>query len=276
MGEKKLFSIGDVAKMFHISVSSLRHYEALGLLSPEKIDANSGYRYYSARQFEVLNNIRYLRALDMPLPEIADFLGNRDVDRIEEKLQQQKDAVIKKQHELARAERKIDNLLNRLNVAQNAKLDCIELTMAAPCRIVWMDDSLEINGFLDMEAPIRRLEHSKAEAVVSWGKIGLGITPEHLERGEFSRYDGIFLVLDDVDIYDGETQLLPETECVRVLFRGSHGEAPERYVRLLDYIRAEKLKITGLSREVNLIDYGITNDTEKFVTEIIIPVTRIE
>lgn len=88
MDMPKLFSIGDVAKLFHISVSSLRHYEDVGLLTPEYIDSDSGYRYYSTRQFEVLNTIRYLRTLDLPLSEIADFLGNRDVERIEEKLRQ--------------------------------------------------------------------------------------------------------------------------------------------------------------------------------------------
>lgn len=34
----------------------------------------------------------------------------------------------------------------------------------------------------------------------------------------------------------------------------------------------EKLEITGFSREITLIDYGITGDTDKFVTEIQIPV----
>lgn len=36
--KEKLFQIGDVAKMFHISVGSLRHYEKEGLLQPEYID----------------------------------------------------------------------------------------------------------------------------------------------------------------------------------------------------------------------------------------------
>ena len=30
----KLFPIGEVSKLFHISVSSLRHYENIGLLKP--------------------------------------------------------------------------------------------------------------------------------------------------------------------------------------------------------------------------------------------------
>lgn len=42
--------------------------------------------------------------------------------------------------------------------------------------------------------------------------------------------------------------------------------------RLMDYIRANHLRPDGFSREITLIDYGLTNDTEKFVTEITIPV----
>ncbi len=42
--------------------------------------------------------------------------------------------------------------------------------------------------------------------------------------------------------------------------------------KLLRYIDRHKMQIDGFSREVTLIDYGITNDTDKFVTEICIPV----
>lgn len=102
MDKQNLFLIGDVAKLFHLSVSNLRHYEDVGLITPEHTDPDSGYRYYGARQFEVLNSIRYLRDLDMPLSEIADFLGNRDIECIEEKLLSQKKTVIAKQEELKR------------------------------------------------------------------------------------------------------------------------------------------------------------------------------
>lgn len=35
MDRKELSSIGEVSKLFHISVSSLRHYENVGLLHSE-------------------------------------------------------------------------------------------------------------------------------------------------------------------------------------------------------------------------------------------------
>ena len=93
MEETKLFKIGEVAKMLHVSMGTLRHYEQAGLLTPEYVDKKTGYRYYSARQLEVLNTIRYLRVLDMPLPQIADFLQNRDVDVMREKLLWQKEMI---------------------------------------------------------------------------------------------------------------------------------------------------------------------------------------
>ena len=44
------------------------------MYTPEYISSDSGYRYYGTEQFEVLNTIRYLRALDMPLAEIEDLV----------------------------------------------------------------------------------------------------------------------------------------------------------------------------------------------------------
>lgn len=272
MDRNNLFPIGEVSKLFHISVSSLRHYENIGLLTPEYISPDSGYRYYGTEQFEALNTIRYLRALDMPLSEIEDFLKNKDIDRIEEKLQQQKQTVLRKQRELKRIEQKIDHRLSWLSDAQNTPLDTVSLVQLPACRVVWVDDPLKIDGYADMEAPIRKLDQSDAEAVVFLGKVGLGISVEHLQKAKTAQYDGIFLILDQEDIYTGETLSLPQMLCVRLRFRGSHVDAPEQYKKLLDHIEKHRMQIVGFSREVTLIDYGITNDTDKFVTEICIPV----
>ena len=272
MDRKGLFSIGEVSKLFHISVSSLRHYENIGLLHPEYTDPDTGYRYYGTEQFEVLNTIRYLRALDMPLAEIEDFLKNKDISSIEEKLVQQKKIVLEKQQELKRVEQKINHRLNVLSEAQNTPLDTVTLVQLPASRIVWVDTSLKIEDSQDMEAPIRKLDQSNAEAVVFLGKVGLGISLEHLQKSEYKKYDGIFLILDDEDIYDGEIMPVAESLCVCLCFRGSHAEAPGQYKKLLDYIKKHQMQIVGFSREITLIDYGITNDPEKFVTEICIPV----
>lgn len=95
MNKAGLFSIGDVAKMFHLSVGLLRYYEKIGLLLPEYVDKETGYRYYNVRQFESLNTIRYLRVLDMPLEQISDFVNNRELGKIQGMLIKQKETVIR-------------------------------------------------------------------------------------------------------------------------------------------------------------------------------------
>lgn len=275
MNKKDMFPIGRVAKMFHISESSLRHYERIGILSPKCVSMTNGFRYYGVEQFEVLNTIRYLRALDMPLDEIKNFLMNKDTDAIKKMLEEQKKAVVEKEKELKRIERKINHRLDWLKDAQSAPLDTIELVKSSSNRIAIVRGSLNIESARDMEMPIRLLDQTHSEAVIFLGKVGLLISSEHLLKGETSQYDGIFLLLDEEDDYAGETYTLPETYCVRLRFHGSHLEALEQYKKVLDYIHEHKMKITSFSREITLIDYGVSNDVNKFVTEISVPVELI-
>ena len=111
------FSIGEVARMFRVSVSTLRHYEKIGLLAPEYVDPATGYRSYSTRQFECLNTSRYLRALEMPLEQIRDFLQDREVGKIQGMLLQQRQAVIQKRQALGIVQRKIENRLRQIQDA---------------------------------------------------------------------------------------------------------------------------------------------------------------
>ncbi|MDO5336833.1 MAG: MerR family transcriptional regulator [Eubacteriales bacterium] len=272
MEDKKLFRIGDVAKMFHISVGSLRHYEQMGLLKPEYTDEDTGYRYYSVRQFEVLNTIRYLRVLDMPLDQIADFLKNRDIDVMEDKLLRQKELVAEKLRELAVIERKIEHRLQQLRDARSSKLNVIQLKEVPACRVVWIKDSLAPKSYLDLEYAIRRLEENQRESLVFLGKVGIGISKENLLAGQFAQYDLVFLVLDEEDTYEGTVEEHLEELCVSIRFCGSHKEAGAYYQQLMEYIKEHKIEAAGFSREITMIDYGMTDDTGKFVTEICIPI----
>lgn len=272
----KLFSIGEVAKLFHISISSLRHYENIGLLKPEYIDENSSYRYYSVRQFEALNSIRYLRELNMPLAEISDFLSNRDVELIEDKLHEQLKRVIEKQEKLKKIESKINNRLLMLEDAKNSKLETIFEVEKEACDIIWLENKFIIKNYFDMETLIRQLENNQDEAIVFLGKVGLAISIDNLNKKDFSSYDGIFLILDKEDTYEGNRVTLQKTKCVSIRFCGSHNSSTKYYQMLLDYIKKNNYTISGFAREITMIDYGITNDTSKFVTDISIPIAQIK
>ena len=77
-------------------------------------------------------------------------------------------------------------------------------------------------------------------------------------------------MLDEEDNYNGEVQQLPQALCVRIRFRGSHAQAPEQYEKLTAYIAAHQMEVVVSG--ITMIDYGLTNDLQKFITEISIPV----
>lgn len=115
----------------------------------------------------------------MPLGSIGDFLKNRDVDVIEQKLRRQKEEILEKQRELAVIERKINSRLRMISDARSSPLDVIEGKTLPPCRLVWVEKPLSIDDSLDMELPIRRLD-SAQDTAVFLGKVGVGISRENL------------------------------------------------------------------------------------------------
>lgn len=54
---KELYSIGEVAGIMGISVQTLRNYANSELLKPQYIDEKTGYRYYSFKQFHMIDRI---------------------------------------------------------------------------------------------------------------------------------------------------------------------------------------------------------------------------
>ena len=47
-----MFSIGEFSKTCLVSVKTLHYYDKIGLLKPVKVDALTGYLYYSQPQME--------------------------------------------------------------------------------------------------------------------------------------------------------------------------------------------------------------------------------
>ena len=232
--------------MFHLSVSLLRHYEKEGLLLPEVIDPETGYRYYSTRQFEVLGTICYLRVLDTPLREIADYLNNRDVDKLMLLLRKQKNTVEDKLRELEIIHAKIENRMAQLQHAIEDEKDTIRFEYCEPCRIAWLERPITIRSYLDLEPFLRVLEENEKQTSIFLGKVGIGISEQRLKIGEYNGYDSVFLLLDAVDSYEGETQSLPSSVCVTVTFRGTHLQAEPYYEKILQTLREENWESRAL------------------------------
>lgn len=70
------YSISQVAKLAGVSSRTLRHYHAIGLLSPTDVGAN-GYRWYGRAELLRLQRILLLRQMGVGLTEIGQVLAGQ-------------------------------------------------------------------------------------------------------------------------------------------------------------------------------------------------------
>ena len=80
--------IGEFSRRTGLSPRALRLYDELGLLRPAFVVPETGYRFYRSDQAKPAGVIRLLRALDMPLRQVAVVLegldrGDRDASHQE-------------------------------------------------------------------------------------------------------------------------------------------------------------------------------------------------
>src|SRR5262249_6304707 len=71
-------TIGDFSKITGLTVKTLRFYHEEGVLTPARVDAETGYRYYDTRQRDKARIITMLRGLDFSLDEVRAILGGFD------------------------------------------------------------------------------------------------------------------------------------------------------------------------------------------------------
>lgn len=74
-------NISVFARRSMLSMKALRLYDRLGLLKPDSVDPDNGYRFYRESQLETARLIGLLRRLDMPLATVAAIISVAPADR---------------------------------------------------------------------------------------------------------------------------------------------------------------------------------------------------
>jgi DNA-binding transcriptional MerR regulator/effector-binding domain-containing protein len=75
---ERMLSIGRFARLTGLTVKALRHYDELGVLRPARVDGWTGYRWYERSQVREAVAVRRLRALRVPLDEVATLIRSDD------------------------------------------------------------------------------------------------------------------------------------------------------------------------------------------------------
>jgi DNA-binding transcriptional MerR regulator len=275
-----MFSIGDFAKLGRVSVRMLRHYDAIGLLTPATVDQSSGYRFYEADQLRRLNRVIALKDLGFPLQQVQQILDEKvTVDELRGMLR------------LRRAQ-----LEAQLSAAA-ARLTGVE----ARLRTIEREGAMHTEDVVLKEiAPVRVAELAGIAASYEGADIGPVIQPLYPElfrrmgaarvspTGPSIAYyepapDGpaeavavhaaITVAADLAGDYDFTVVDLPGIEAAAtIVHRGSMDEADRSMQILARWIDDNRYRITGYAREVCL-EFD-PDDHDRWVHEFQVEVVR--
>jgi len=90
-----MLSIGEFARLAGVSVRMLRHYDAIGLLEPARVDHFTGYRSYSAEQLDRANRLVALKDLGFSLDEVGTLLADGTKDQVLQLLRERRAVLLR-------------------------------------------------------------------------------------------------------------------------------------------------------------------------------------
>lgn len=91
-----LLTIGQLGKLSNIHTKALRYYEQIGILTPNRINPDTGYRYYSYAHIPYVKMIKLCASYEIPLQTFRDFVKDKDTIDLDKLLSLAEDTILKK------------------------------------------------------------------------------------------------------------------------------------------------------------------------------------
>lgn len=273
--KKMYFTTGEFAKLCGTTKETLRHYDALGLLTPERRGEN-GYGYYMAWQFFDYDIIYTLKEAGCSLKEIKDYLQRHDTEDFIQFLQEKDSQLEREKEKLERMQR---FLRRTVEVTKNALHAVYGVPQLQHCPEEYLiakeipegGDAVLVDAIGLMQEHVEYLNQSQLNEEYQMGSI---ILKEHLEQGlhfDSYYYNKVYEKVDNPRLH-----IKPEGDYVVMLHKGPFIETDAAYQKIFAYIREQGLCICGNGYEYNMVDGLAAGDMEDFITQISIQVKKKE
>lgn len=256
------YTIKQASKLYGISIDTLRYYEEIGLVIPERNPSN-GYRTYRAPDFNKLNVITSLLDMGFSLTQIKSYLNecsltnalelieieidglNRQIDELSKKRKKAESCLLglaKHIHEAPFEEIKIREYDDRpyLTIAPTpSDPDEIPLLIAKKAH----ETGLRIDAFHN--TPCFMLETSSVN-----------------DMGEFSSKN--ILMYSSMPTFETSTHF-PKGRYLSITFSGGAQKTPQIYKRLCEHMNEDGLEPIGSPIEFWHVCESISSDPSEYI-----------
>lgn len=268
IGVISLYSIGMFSKISRLTTKTLRHYDEIGLLKPEHVDNETGYRYYTTSQLPKIHQIITLKQIGLALNDIKEVLENPSAIKLYLKIKEEE----------------------TINKIKEEEMKLMQIRSFS--KMIQGDMECSYNPVLKeipevIVASIRMIVNSYGDSFY----IGTNIIEKELERLEvkyrvpqycFTIYhDGEYKEKDiDIEICEGVAELKEDNEFVTfkviervplalcVLHKGSYNNLRNAYSFAFKWIEENGYKVIGNLRESYIDGVWNKDNEEEWLTEI--------
>lgn len=263
-------SIGEFARLTHLSVKTLRHYHDVGVLPPAGIDARTGYRRYGTDQVDAAHLVRRLRDLEMPLAEVRRVLDAPD--------EQTRNASVV--DHLRRMEARLASTQQAV-ASLRALLEAAGGPVEVHHRHVPPTPSLSLSAHVDKDdvgawcaRTFARLERALAASGARPGGPSGALYSQKFFEQSCGRVVAFVPTRTPVDAPEGVDALeVPEALLAVAVHRGPFEELDRTYGALGTHVAHNGLGTPGPVREHYLVSPADTGDASELRTEVCWPIT---
>ncbi|WP_243207773.1 MerR family transcriptional regulator [Paeniclostridium hominis] len=265
----KYLSIGQMAKLNNISVQTLRHYEKVGLLKPSYTNKETGYRYYSMKDFNTIYLIKQCKAMGMSLDEIKEVTNNyKSLESIFDILGNQKKMINEKIKELENIKNKVESLENKIgfSLVQGINKVFVKHNEERKFKIYnYKDrytDEFEINLSKVLLEVERDYENVNAE-------ISFTTSYKEIKLNGNIVYNNVMINLGENVPYKDENIIsIPKGNYLTMYFDDAYRDSGKYYDIIMDYIKKNNIEPKSDFHEIYIMTRVGMNGKEKSLGQI--------
>jgi DNA-binding transcriptional MerR regulator/effector-binding domain-containing protein len=255
-------TIGQMAKLNHISEKTLRLYHKYDIFVPKYVNKLNGYRYYSIQQSAQLDMIQQMRDIGLSLKQIKQILDKKDISFMNSVIEEHINQLASEIQKLSVAKSASKKLLGNCSLCMNKPI-CDKIVLEHIAERKMMHFHIKDYSLSDFEYPASKalqmwditLRQVKDEFVrrklpfSSFRNIGCTVKKEDLLKKEIL-ISGAFVWVNDDVFRDSNIIIIPEQTFLCIYCDGistSEDAYKEKdYIcKLLKYIENQPYEITG-------------------------------
>lgn len=271
-----MLKIGVFSKLGRVTVKTLRYWDEIGLLKPDFVNADNGYRYYAPAKLAKVHEIRSMKDIGLTLEDITTIIRDGYKKSVWiELLRSRKNALT---DELNLCETRLTKLSQMLQLAEKEQImEQVEIRELPGVIVASMRTTIpSYNALFDIVPPMGKI-------MISQGAVCR--IPEYCfniyHDGEYRESEIDVEICEAVDDFctDGEGIVYKKIAAVKeaavIMHHGGYDSLGKSYSLLMTWIDENGYEISDNPRESYIDGIWNRDNPEDWRTEIQIPVRKV-